>query len=349
MKRLAIGIGAVALLLGGRTTSFAFHSGDMAVSSTLAHGGALTIGYDFSTVVRANYDPVLTSVLPPGMTGYSNDEPGFDALDTDFPGDGLFIIDPGTQVSVEITAIDDGTVGMVLNGTPLLHVGDSTVLGTQGGVDGIHHHPSWQIYLMLPAGSYGDARVSFRIKRTGGATAYADSSVFTLRVSNGHLFPPEWDTTAYDSASVKCQQTLGKAVRKFTGTLQKALEGCLDKVTVVTATAATGGDTTKAEATAARTCGDANGTLPPSATMLGKIAAARQKALDGILKACGPSGSNTYDDNAISQHLGLAACNVEDTMSGGYHGAHEALEAITQGGQPVTESLPCLFPTSEAD
>jgi hypothetical protein len=347
MHRLSIIVaGALALSLAA-APALAFHFGDMAVASTAAHGGALTLGYDFDTVVRANYDPVLTSVLPPGMTAYSNDEPGFDQLDVDIPADSLFIVDTGTEVTVEITAIDDGKVGMVLNGTPLQHVGDSLVLGT-AGVD-IHHHPSWQIYLMLPAGSYGDGRITFRITKTAGPTAYGPSQAVTLRVSNGHLFPPEYDNTAYDAASVKCQQMLGKNGRKFAGAVQTALGKCLDKVAVVAARTAAGLDTIAAVAVAAKTCGDGNGSVQASSTMLGKIAIARQKALDAILKACGPSGSNDYDDLAISQHLGLVACNAEDMMSAGYHGANEALTEITQGGQPVTGSLPCLFPTSEAD
>jgi len=347
MRHLAITIGVLGLLVAGRTPALAFHFGDMAVASTAAHGGNLTLGYDFDTVVRTNYDPALTALLPPGQSAYSNTEPGFDALDVDMPADSLYIVDAGTQVTVEITAIDDGKVQLVLNSATLAHVGDSVVIGTLG-VD-LHHHPSFQIFLTLPSGTFGEGRVSFKIRQTAGSTVYGDSQAVSLRVSNGHLFPPEYDATAYDSASVKCQQAVGKNARKFAGALQAALEKCLDKVAVVAADTAAGLSTTKAQANADKACGDAGGTLPPENTMLGKIAAARQKAFDAIQKACGAAGSNDYGDEAISQHLGLAACNVEDIMSGGYHGANEALEAITQVGQPVTDSLPCLFPTTEAD
>jgi hypothetical protein len=86
-----------------------------------------------------------------------------------------------------------------------------------------------------------------------------------------------------------------------------------------------------------------------SQTMLGKVAAARTLAFARIQERCGAGGSGDYDDNAISQHLGLATCRVEDAMAGAYHEAHESLEGITQGGSPVIDSLPCLVPTSEAD
>jgi hypothetical protein len=297
--RLAILFATIGFLAAAGTPARAFHSGDLAVASTVAHGGNLTLAFDFDTVVRTNFDPDLTALLPPGESAYSNDEPGFDALDADVPAESLFVVDDGTEITVEITAIDEGKVQLFLNATTLAHVGDSVVVGAQG--------------------------------------------------TDGHLYPPEYDATAYDTASVKCQQAVNKYARKFAGKLGAALEKCLRKVAILDATAAAGLSTTKAQLAADKACGDAGGTVLLATTMLGKIAAARQAAFDAIKLACGAAGSDDYDDNAISQHLGLVACNIEDIVSGGHHGAHEALEAITQGGQPVIDSLPCLFPTTEAD
>jgi hypothetical protein len=83
--------------------------------------------------------------------------------------------------------------------------------------------------------------------------------------------------------------------------------------------------------------------------MLGKIAAVRTAVFDKIKEHCGAAGSADYDDDAITQHLGLVTCRVEDMMAAAYHEAHETLEGITQAGSPVIDALPCLVPTSEAD
>jgi hypothetical protein len=84
--------------------------------------------------------------------------------------------------------------------------------------------------------------------------------------------------------------------------------------------------------------------------MLGKIDAALATAFELAHMRCGPApGSEDFQDEAIRAHLGLVGCRIQNALAGAYHGAHEALENITHGGTPVSDALPCLVPTSEAD
>jgi hypothetical protein len=345
MRRFDILILAAMLALVARTPARAQHAGDMEIGATGAAGGALLIdeAFNFDTVIRVAYSTTLA-----GTSIYTATDPGFEALEASEPPE-IYALPAGTDLSVELTAVDAGKAAIVLNAVTLDEVGESVLLGTVGALppNDPHQHPTWTLLLMLPEGSFGEARVCFKLTTT--AAGYTESAPHCLRLSNGHLAPPDYDTTAYDAASVRCQQHLGKQARKLAHKASGFLVRCLDKVAAVHAREAAGLDSTAALAAAERACGDAGGALPAAATMLGKIAAVRTAVFDKIKERCGPTGSADYDDDAITQHLGLVLCRVEDMMAAAYHEAHEALEGITDGGTPVIDALPCLVPTSEAD
>ena len=327
---------ALCLTLGGR--AHAQHAGDMIIGSTGDGTGALAVEFEFDTVVRLSYDQDIGP--------YTGDEPGFDALATDEPLESFYVLDNGTTVTVEVTAIDEGRLSLVLNATTLAAPGDSVLLGT-AGVD-LHHHPIFRIQLLQPAGQYGDARVSFKLTTTSGS--YTSSKIYSLRASNAHLAPPDYTNGApgsVDTASLSCQAEIGKQTKKLIGKVYGLLEKCADKIAAVQATSAAGLPTATAQGVADKTCGDGGGSVAATSTMVAKINAAVASSAAKVTGKCATSGD--FDANAVAQNLGLAVCHVQDMIAAAYHGTHEALVGITEGGNPVSEALPCLVPTAEAD
>ena len=74
----------------------------------------------------------------------------FSSLSLDDPAESLYVLAGGTEVSVEITALEPGKTAMKLRGTVLDAVGESVVLGTQGAVppnDIGDQHPELQLLL----------------------------------------------------------------------------------------------------------------------------------------------------------------------------------------------------------
>lgn len=157
---------------------------------------------------------------------------------------------------------------------------------------------------------------------TTSAPQYGPSPSYTLTLVNSALLA-EYDTSAYDAAGVKCTTALNRAVGKLVATEEAGLA------------------TEKVEGTVARACGDAGGALSPTATMLGKLAKERDKAAASIAKACAG-----FDADAVARHLGEARCTVEHLLALANPEAHEVLEGVTDGGQPVAAALGCLVPIS---
>lgn len=326
------------------------HAGDMIVGSTADAGGALAIEYDFSAKVKTAFSAEIA-----GTSIYTATEPGFDALDMDEPLESFFVLDDGTQVGVEITHIDAGKTAMKINAVTLDSVGDAVVLGTQGAVPpgDLHHHPEFQLLLMLPAGEFGEGSISFKLTTT--SLAYTESAEYTITLTNGHLAGVEYDAAAYDSASVACQKTVAKQVGKLTAATYKLLAKCLDKVQSWKAKeAAANPGAASAQAAAEVACADATGSGPDAKTMLGRIQTAEQKAVDGIAEKCGATGSGDYSEtNDVTAHVNLAQCRTEELISASYGFAQANLASFTarasQGGNPLDQSFPCLVPQAEEE
>lgn len=316
---------------------------EMILGSTADSAGALALDFEFeSVVVRVPF----TTVLGP-VSFYSDTIPAIEPLAADDLTIPLYVLDAGTQVTMEITAIDAGTVSVKIGATTLDSVGDTAVVGTTPIP---HTHPTYQLALDLPEGEFGEGRVSFKLTASG-PTTYAESAVYTLRVSNGPLPVLAYDTASEDKASTKCLAAVSKAVAKFVSSKHKLLAKCLDKVQAWQAKAALlTPPGNLAAAAAEKACADAAGTGPDSATMLGRIDAARAKAFTAIQTACGASGSADLSDDDIGAHLGLAGCRVEELASATYGTGREALEDFptraTQGGEPVGDHLPCMSLTA---
>jgi hypothetical protein len=304
----------------------------MALASTADGGGALTIEFDFDTVIPVSF---LTEVS--GTSVYTATEPGLDALEADEPLENLYVLDDTTQVSVEITALDPGKTAMNLNGTLLDTVGESVVLGTQGAAppNDLHHHPELQLLLMMAPGEYGEGTISFKLTTTSGS--YTESESYTLKLSNGHLAPIEYDAGSFDKDSVGCQKAVGKAIKGFLAGKYQAMAKCLDVFQTVEALEAAGLDAASAEAKAETACGQ---------KLLDAVAKVRDKATASIAGKCGTLGSNDMSAESIAAHVSFVGCRVEETISASYPGAQGLLAEITVGGNPVDESFPCLTPAA---
>ena len=335
-----------ALVLTSATMAFAHGDAVITLASTASGGGALTADYEFESVSRVGFN--FSNM---GVSFYTGIFPAFEPLAADNPGASEYVLATNTQVSIQITALDDGKTSMKIDTTTLSHVGDSAVLGTMPFP---HTHPEYQLLLQLPEGSFGEGRVSFKLTASG-PTTYAESPVYTVKISNGPLAPPDYDTGSYDKANIKCYAASAKAVKKFVAAEQSLLGKCLGKVQNYEAGLAVTSppnNLSKLQAAAEKACADASGTGPDSKTMLGKIDAARNKAMVAIQAACGASGSGALSDDDISQELGLASCRAEELVAASYGTAHPELEEFpvrpsqTAGGDTVTDHLPCLFLTA---
>jgi len=312
------------------------------LGSSASGSGALAADYDFSAVSKLSF-----SLSGGGISLYTGIFPAFEPLTADAAP--FYALATGTQASIQITDNDGGKTAVKFDTTVLSHIGDSAVIGT---IPFDHTHPEYQLQLQLPEGEFGEGRISFKLTASG-PTTYADSPVYTIKISNGPLPLIDFDTDAYDKGAVKCLSKAAKSIAKFVAVEQTVLGKCLDKVQAADAKAALTtppSSLAAAQAAAEKACADASGSGPDASTMLGRLDAARAKALADIQGACGVSGSGSYADDDITQMLGLASCRAQELVAGTYGVAHEQLEEITvrpsQGGDSVAAHLPCLYLTA---
>lgn len=298
------------------------------IGSTADGGGALEGDYEFDNVVPVSF---VTEIL--GTSLYTADEPSLDALATDDVPNSHYVLDDGTQISIEVTALEEGKTAMKVNGNVLDAVGESAVIATFSAADpaAFHRHPEWQLLLELPAGVYGSGTISFKLTTT--SPSYTESESYTLTLSNGHLAHFAFDSGAFDKTSIDCQKTVGKSIRAFVAAEHQNLAKCLDKAQVVEAYEAAILDAGSAENAANSACSD---------KMLAKINAARQKAVDAITAKCGAAGSADYGTEAIASHVSFASCQAEGLIAASYPGAKDLLETHIIGGQPGNTYFPCL-------
>ncbi len=332
----AIRVVTMAFLVGSAP---AFAHGPMEtveIGSTADGSGALATFFHFhERVARLSYS---TTVGPNSI--YTGALPAFESLPADDAPD-LYVLDPGTQVSVEITAIDEGA-SVTINSTLLDEVGESVLLGTEPIA---HNHPAWTLSLELPAGSFGEATISFKLT----SPSYAESENYTVKFTNGVLSAPEYATGDYDKPGVACRKTVGKAGQKFFDKKLSLLRKCADALQVKEAKEALTtppSDLADADAKAEAACVGESG-ADADKTMLGKIEAARAKAFAAIQDECAIAAG--MSDNDISQHLGLLGCRAEELLGSMYGNAKAAMSEyvtqVSQGGGDLDDSFPCLKTT----
>ena len=321
---------AALLTLAGAGSARAHGIGGAALlGSTADGGGALKLVYDFSSAQQVSFS------LQIGPTAlYTALVPSFDSIAADDPANGLFALNAGVTVRVELTAFEPGKTSMNVNGTTLDTVGESTVIGVGPN---FHQHPTWQLLLSLPVGEYGSGSVSFKLTTT--AAGYSASQVYTVVLSNAHLAPPSLLTTEYDKAAVACQATVGKEDRKLVATKLTQLGKCLDKLFALSAKEAISPPVSLATAQKAadKACNQA---------LVDKLENALADAGAKIEKACGSLGSADYDANLIATHLNYVDCRAEQILGAGYGGAIPELAEYDIGGTPLSDFFPCLGGTT---
>lgn len=342
MRQIVSLLTAAALGLAAQPLAHA-HS-DWEIASTAPGGGQLVVDFDFETVVGLDYDPVLSGLLSASV--YTSTDPGFNTIAADKPLENLYRLPPGTNVTVEITAIDAGKVAVFFpNPAPTLldSVGDTYFLGTQDATppNDIHHHGEMRLILALPDTEPGEGSFTFKLTTT--SAGFTSSQEYTVKLSNTHLFVDYAAGTV--AGNLACQKAIGRSVTRYMATYARLLYKCLDVAAEVVANEEQSLPTGPAEAKAAKACGDNNGAKALPTTLLGKLAAAATKAQNGITAKCG----GAFDTAKIARHLNKAACNIQFMASQAYPEAHDVLESITQGGNPVIDSLPCLVPTAAGE
>lgn len=148
----------------------------MQIWSTADGGGALTVYWDYTKVVQTFF-----RLCAGGSCFFSNNDPGFMAPPTEAaPAPGLYRLVDGTDVTIEIIAIDDG-LSMQVNDKNIIQAPDMKLLGT---MPSIHVHPIWKIN--VPQDHFDNYRVSYKLTTT--SPAYSESEVYVQTVTN--IQPP---------------------------------------------------------------------------------------------------------------------------------------------------------------
>jgi hypothetical protein len=335
--RTIAALGSALIVLAAARPARAHHVVDFIVTSTEADGGTLLVSYDFTSVVPVSFNFGLG-----GTSVFSSTNPGFDTADGDefFPGTDVPypIFPPGIPIWVELVDNDGGRTAMKINGVTLAVPGDSALVGVSEAVPpgDLHRHPEWQALLTVGEGTFGEARIGFRVWTP--TPGYQPSQTYSLLLSNGHLPPPEYAGDAYDRGSVRCQQAVGRGVEPYARALYGGLRRCLDAMQVVRAETVAGLDADRSFRTASKAC---------AGPLVGRIEGAREKARAVIRKRCGPDGSGDFSDAAIDQHLGLVRCRTENLLAASYFRARSYLRLFTASdGRPLDEHFPCVVQTA---
>lgn len=320
---------AAGILCAPRGASAQHAHSDIEIGSSTAGGGELVAEYDFDINLRTDF---ATEVGP--IAVYSSTTPGFVAAEDEAPE--LYELDNGTTVDMMIVTIDEA-ISIQVDATTLAAPGDVATIGTHDGVPGddgaLHNHPTYQLLLDAPKGEFREGDVSFVLQDP--ASAYGDSTVHTLHVTNG--YPPPVEEPTNDTA--KCQKQVGGEVRKLINTSYGALAKCLDQIQ---SWKASGADieTDPVPNSVAKACSD------PVAGAGARIASARAKAQDKVVDKCvgvfGETEEATID--AVSPHLGMATCRVEDLIGAAYSSALEDIAVVVFGDdeEAASEAFPCI-------
>ena len=330
---------------------------DLAIGADAMGAGNLLLDYPFAErpVIR-----VSDSGAPVGL--FTAGDPGFDAA-ADEPGEGVFALPAGTEIGLEVVAIDeivslkmdngvDGAFfipfdgnryrigligdGICNQGTMLCTAGDVGAACTEDQdchtlTPNIHNHPEYQLLLLSAPETFAEGRVTFRLQNTDASPTYGDSPLYTLTVSNGHLPGLEIEENPSEAADrVACQKTLAKAVRGVASAHYKLLSKCLDKALAAEHLG-------KSETAAANAC-NPDGGDPKS--LAGRLAAATLKAEEKIAAACGPldASSEPYTLSQVRTHLDMAACRTADLIGAAYS---ESVEHIAELASGTCVALTC--------
>ena len=143
---------------------------DVLIYSDQPGGGSLLAAdYDFSEP-----NAIFLSFCFGGSCLYTTTDPGFRTPDEDRPGESLYAVSAGTDVFLEIVAIDPA-VSLQVAGVVIDTPGEAAELGT---AQGVHIHPLLQA--VVDEGETGVYPVSFKLTGAG----YSESATYELLLSN---------------------------------------------------------------------------------------------------------------------------------------------------------------------
>jgi hypothetical protein len=183
----------------GEEDEVVVHESDLRIEAVSSARSALAFGTAPSVVVPVTFGDALGS-----NTLYTATAPGFAPRHAGEPGTSRAPLATGTDVWLEVVAVDDGRALLRVGDAVLARPGDRVLLGVHrsGAASPLHLHPVYEMLLPAAPGSFGEATLAVRLTTSGGA--YAPSAPLTLRLSNGHLPPPRRPS----GAALRCQAAL---------------------------------------------------------------------------------------------------------------------------------------------
>jgi hypothetical protein len=311
--RSAVTICATAIAVACTSTSAkAQHDhGDFLVAADADGSGNLLIEYPFDEI------PIVSTTASPLPGVFTATDPGF-VPGQDEPAESVFELDLGTEVGIEIVAID-ADVALQVGMSLLDSAGDTAIIGTHDDPDpemsSLHQHPEFLLLLLADSpGDFAEGDFSFRL--FDNAAGYGDTDIYNLTLSNGYLPAVE------EAASAKCMKSVAKAQSRLLARTYGLLSRCLDATKAVELAG-------KPAAKALSACGlDSS----DSKSLVSRLAAEHAKAMDSAAKACGPlsDASEPFTESALSAHLGMGACRAQELAGATYAGARDELAAVLE-------------------
>lgn len=327
-RHLICALTLTALAIPGIALASSEH-GDLSVGSTADGGGDLLSEYNFETVLRTDFQVEVGPVAV-----YSSTTPGIGAAEDEAPD--IFELDVGTTVDMTLITIDEN-LAVMIGATTIDEPGETATIGTHDGVPGddgaMHEHPTYQIQLDAPKGEFGEGDFSFVFEDP--LAAYGASEIYTLHITNGYLAPVE----AATNDTAKCQKQVGKEVAKLISSNYKTIAKCLD---AIQSWKADGADieVDTPPTKVAKICAD------PGKGIVQRLADAQAKALEkAVVKCVGTFGADIDGaTDALSPHLGMAACRVEELIGAAYSSALEdiAVVVFADDEEMAEEAFPCI-------
>lgn len=183
-------------LIGQTPAHAQFHGGDIGVARSAA-GQLKMFSFDVGQIVHL---PPVSGLL----NGWADNDPGFDHLAANEPGNDLFTLAPGAQIRVRATAIDAALKIWAPNlGSVIDAPGEFLSLGPFN----LHEHLTWHIDSNAPGFLPGQTtwQVTLQLEDTG-TTGYTASAPFIMTFSNQ---PAPVPTMSEVGMGVLCLAMLG--------------------------------------------------------------------------------------------------------------------------------------------
>jgi hypothetical protein len=314
---------AAATLLLAHSAAFAQHSHTMLVVSDANGAGELQLQWDFDGLpIARTSDSGLAGV-------FTGNIPGFN----DGTGDGstTFTLTSGTEISNEVTAMDEGLRWIFGEAPdPVVPIDEPFGTAPVGTMPTLHNHATFE-QTTTDASTFAEGRISFRVFDSSASPVYAESEVRTLVVSNGYL--PPFETATEDD--LKCQKALAGAARGFGAKVYQLIGKCVDAALAHLMLG-------ESENPAVKKCSIDD---MDDKSLVSKIAGEKQKAIDKIAKKCGvlDDSSTPYTLSHVQTHLGMVQCRAEELAGATYnHAAEMIADVLGADHHDVQHAFSCM-------